>query len=270
MLSLMEFLKKDNVNVDDIKKIKQLTQEDIFGLAKVYQEIITLEEQYKQTTLGRKQIAEEIRKKANIAQRFLFYFKSNLRHINEKYEYTQDYLNDYEKAIRVILKLVNKEEQKYSQVLLHIEDEVTFETTHGDREKIPVDGKVLIIAKKDVVDKLDNELVYRAYEVGLITNKIVSQQTSLIVLTDYHYDTLVKPNIFGHTPALGEEKINAYNISGDISCYFYDEDLLEAVNAFKNFIQKNGADIKDLDENKIVQNIISNNELIRTKKKNSN
>ena len=43
MLSLMEFLKKDNVNVDDIKKIKQLTQEDIFGLAKVYQEIITLE-----------------------------------------------------------------------------------------------------------------------------------------------------------------------------------------------------------------------------------
>ena len=267
MLSLMEFLKKDNVNVDDIKKIKQLTQEDIFGLAKVYQEIITLEEQYKQTTLGRKQIAEEIRKKVNIMQRFLFYLKSNLRHINEKYEYSQDYINDYEKAIRLILKLANKEENQYSQVLLHIEDEATFETIHGDREKLPAYNKAIIITKKEIVDNIDANRVYRAHEIGKLTEEIYKQQVSLIILTDYYHHSLVKPNTFNNNPTLGEEQIDADDVVGNISCYLFDDDLFDVISAFKNFIQQNGADIKDLDENEIIKNITaSTTKLVRTKK----
>lgn len=267
MPSIIDFLKQENPLVSDIKNINQLSEKDICELAHIYQEILDLEKKYKQATLGRRQIAEEIKKKSKLIQRFLFYINSNLRHINEKYEYEENYINDFEKAIRIILKLANKEENKYSLVKLHIKDKATFEIIHGDREEISTDGIVLIITRKDVIDNIDDKMIYRAHEIGEITSQIFNQKISLIVLTDFYCDKLLKPNTFGNKPTLGEQKINADNLVGGISCYFFDNELLNAVNDFMTFIQKNGADIRDLNEDIIVQNINTprNDKLVRIK-----
>lgn len=264
MPSLIEVLKKEDATIDDILNAEKLSPKDIYELAHDYQEILDLEEKYKQATLGKKQIAEEIRKKIFFFNRFVSHLKGYMHSINQTYEYSQEIITDLEKAIRIILRLANQNTDSYSINSLKISGRRNFETIHGDKQSAELEGIVWIITNKEALKELDSNKIYPAHEISNITLNFLKKGYSLIIFTNYSYDSIVKPNLFNTD--LTEEKISTHDLNSGISCYLQADELSNALNIFLNYISENGADIKDLDENELYQYLINkpkNESLIR-------
>ena len=83
-----------------------------------------------------------------------------------------------------------------------------------------------------------------------ITNNILKQGHSLIVVTDSYYENNVKPWSYIYNK-FQKIDIGVSNLFSNISCYLYDDELKTAVKKFINFIKDNGADIKGIDEEQL-------------------
>ncbi len=239
--------------IDHIKNNNDITKDDILKYAECYQEILNLQEKYQNTIIGRKKIAKEIREKLVPLDTFLYFLTNYNRKLDTEFQYAQYYVSDYQMALRILLKLANQNQENFSFKKFHATDLATFETNYNKEDK-KVSGNIWVIGEKKILDNIDEKKNYVGSSFGEIANNILRQKHSLIILTDHYYDKNVKPWEYD-TEEIQEINISINGMYRDISCYLYEDNLKKAVNQFLTFIDKNGADIKGMNEEKLLAEI---------------
>lgn len=239
----------DKIKSKDFQEISktEISADDIRDLAIYYQEILDLKEKYNSAIVGRKKIACEIRKKLLLINKFLYSFDNRNKALDTEMEYAEEFINDWEKAMELLLRLANEKEDKYLLKSFFSTDYVSFEIMHGDRSHETICGTILVIGEKEVLDKIDAKKYYYGSDFGKITNEILKNGHSLVILTNHYNENNVKPWNYD-SRIIQKVDIKTSGEIGDISCYLYDDDLRKAVNKFLTFINQNGADIKGIDE----------------------
>lgn len=244
-----------------------LTPEDICELANEYEEVLALIEKYKETTLGRKELATQIYQKLMLLEKFAVYLNLIFEEMHKRYDNIyQETINDLFKAIHVILRLANQENNIYSSTQLPIQS-VRFHKVGTRREKEEIRARALIIGPASIINSIDNTRIYRPYEISNLATEILNHNASLILLSNLREDYLLKPNTFDHNSALRELRISTFGFTSEMNCYLFDDELAHAIDLLLEFIRNNGADIKDIDEDVLYQNIIKNKALVRVPKK---
>lgn len=247
MNNFIEILK--SCNFDEINKYK-ITAEDIQKFAICYQEIITLVSNYKNAISGRKEIAEDIRNRLEFINKFLYHLTGDINKLSSEFEYVERFISDYKMAMRLFLRLANVDSNNFILKKVSYTNLFSFERRYDDREPELTCDNVWIIGEKNALDNIDEEKIYFGSELASITNNILKQGHSLIVVTDSYYENNVKPWSYDCNKF---QKINigVSNLFSSISCYLYNDELKIAVNKFLKFIKENGADIKGIDEEEL-------------------
>lgn len=242
----------DKIKSKDFQEISktEITADDIRKLAIYYQEILDLKEKYNSAIVGRKKIACEIREKLLLINKFLYYFDNRNKALDTEMEYAEAFISDCEKAMNLLLRLANENENKFLLKRFSTTSYASFEIMHGDREHKNICGNIWLIGEKEVLDKIDSNNYYYGSDFGQITNAILKNNHSLIILTDHYYENNVKPWNYD-SRIIQKVDIKTSGMLGNISCYLYDDDLRIAVNKFLTFINQNGADIKGIDEDSL-------------------
>lgn len=247
MQNFIEILK--SCNFDEINKYK-ITAEDIQKFSICYQEILTLVGNYANATSGRKEIAEDIRNRLEFVNKFLYNLTGDIKKLSSEFEYVERFISDYKLAMRLILRLANVDRNNFILKKFFYTNSFPFERRYDGREPELTCDNVWIIGAKKVLDNIDEEKMYLGSELASITNNILKQGHSLIVVTDSYYENNVKPWSYDCNKF---QKINigVSNLFSSISCYLCDDELKIAVNKFMTFIKENGADIKGIDEEQL-------------------
>lgn len=242
----------DNIKAHNFKEIEksEITADDIREFANNYQEILDLTDNYASATIGRMDFASEIREKLAPLNTFLYYLTSRNKGLDTKFKYIGEFISDYEMAMRLLLRLANENEDNFTLKMFVATSLASFETQHGDREHEQISGNVWVIGEKIVLDKVDEKEYYFGSEFGKIANEILQKGHSLVIMTDHCYENNVKPWIYDANE-IQRTNISVHGMLSDISCYLYDDNLRDAVNKFMTFIKRNGADIRDIDENQL-------------------
>lgn len=244
-----------NENFEEIKN-QEITDNDIKEFADYYQEVQKLREKYMISSLGRKQIAQEISDKLEPLSTFLYFLKNRSDAIGTEYKYVSNYISDYEMAMRLLLRLANTNGEQFALKKFIATDFSSSEINHGVREHEHVGGNIWVIGKKRVLDKINDKKYYFGSEFGHVADDIIKKGHSLIIFTDHYFNSNVKPK--------NHEKTNLveFLVSGEvdnISCYLYNDELAQSAYKFVDFIKENGSDIKGIDEDTLFELIQKGN-----------
>lgn len=236
----------------DENGIKSITVKDIEEFCKLYQEIEKLQTEYDMAVTGRNELSVKIREKISAAKSFLYYL--NIQAESLMKQYSKELISDHELALRVILKLANKNGERYVLRKYFTTDLSSFETKLGDREFFESLGKVWIIGEKDVLDENLPENCYTDSKLGVKTTHIIKGGTSLIVLANNSAPQKIEP-FYYHTDGVEYMRLKASDAIGDINCYVFNDQLKDAILQFNRFINNNGADIKGISADKLFEAI---------------
>ena len=156
--------------------------------------------------------------------------------------------NDPDKVFKILLGLVNNEEEKYV-MKKYITGEIgSYETVHGDRVSTRLKGDVWILGTKEVINGFDTwntsekePAAPEAFRHAIA--ETVNNGSSMVVLTDYDYDWCVLPSDYGITSAT-INKIDVGSILSNVCCYTYEDELGTAVKKLIKYLRSNGREIK--------------------------
>lgn len=205
-------------------------------------EIRLLNEKYHSSIEGRKEIIHEIREKSNELRKMTSMCNAELDELKRYFDYRDYYINDYKMVMALLLRLANSEEELYSM------KEITttgFYNTN-DKEVNKLYGKVLFIGEKSFIDQLSDHLYYYDEFKQMATNAI-NDGHSMILITS----NLFEPNV---KPRKKEVKCDCIydirngGILGDITCFINDEELKKNIDKYMAYVDKNGPDFSNIDE----------------------
>lgn len=264
MSSFIENIEKKRYGaLMDEDGIKNITVKDIEEFGKFYQEIVELQKEYDMAITGRNELGDKIKEKLSVVKSFLYYLNNQTELLIN--QHSKELISDYELALRVILRLANQKEQKYDLRKYFTTDLVSFEKKLGDREFFESLGKVWIIGEKNILDEMVTENCYTDSNLGIKNTQIIKGGNSLIVLANNIYPQKVEP-FYYHTEGVEYFRLKVSGTSGDMSCYVFDDELKEAILQFNRFINKNGTDIKGIDEDKLFETIIQDDNRLQQEK----
>lgn len=248
--------------------------EDIQKLLKYYQEILILKEQYDNAIIGRNAIANEIKTRILLINAILNNIGSIIHNLNINFMYAEYYLNDYEKALKILLRLANESDKNFILKKITIFSNASFESVPSDHKYEKVFSKVWIIGENDALHDIEDNDVYSAIDFNTILTDLLKKGFSLILLTDFCNERFLKPSI-NFSENIQVESISVGEIYSNVLFYLSDEHMKNIFNRFKTFISKNGADIMGMDENLLFDAICtikidSANLLVREKSKKDN
>ena len=219
-------------------------------LNKIIDEIKTLDEQYKNSITGRKEIIIRIKELIKLF-RSKYDNNSFINEMENKYSYRDYYINDYKMVMNLLLKLANNNEDIYG-----IKEIVATDFVTVNNETKQLYGKTLIITNRDVLDTLNSDLYYYD-EFSEVAKEIINKGYSMIIVTYNYFDGKVKPNINSL------KNVNTINIKngglvGNITCYLHDDSLKTGVESLIDYIDINGPDFENIDEELLYNEIINN------------
>ena len=177
---------------------------------------------------------------------------ANLSKGCERYIFPEN-ISDYVKAINMLLIMANKNEEKYILKKFTASQIGSLETSNGDRENGMFKGEIWVIGEKEVLDKIDNTNPYYGAQFGLLTTKIVENNHSLVVITDYYYETNVMP--YSINTKAKEIVFNVDGLVSNLCCYTFDDELGMAVDRLSDYIEIYGGDIDNIDINDLISRI---------------
>lgn len=253
---------------DEIKQT-DITSLDLQDVAAYYQDILNLETAYETATMGRKQLGQTIKKKLLSVQSFLHLLEIRNDQLVNHLSYAEQYINDYEMAIRVLLRMANDPSENF--VLKQFQT-LDFASTHYEgqistEECVCQHNTVWLIGKREVLDTVDNKKVSLGSDFGKVADDLLTKGTSLIVFTNHrlvsnvtpkHYD----PKKIDHRDLM----VKTTNGIDRFSCYLCEDSLKDAVIQFTDFIEENGSDIKGIAEDALF-NAIQTNHMKQNKQK---
>lgn len=242
----------DKLKVLDLKTINEIsiTTTDIMDFANSYEKLKKLLDSYS-SSYSRKQAANEIREKIAPIQTFLWIVKNKLLELDKMFEYLPHFVNDYEMAMNLLLRLANNGSNKYVLKKFHSSDCISFESEQSDIR----DGNIWIISQNDIIKNIPKKN-YFSYEFGIITTELVKAGFPIIILTDHHFPINILSSAY--CGRLERFSIKVSGFFSDITCFVYDDELMLAVTKFRAWLAQNGGDIKGLNEDilfDLIQNI---------------
>ena len=234
-------------------------------LQETFDEIRKLHQEYQNTTLGRKEIVKEIKKRINLIKRKTGIFNGELQDLEDYYLYRNHYINNYEQVMRLILRLANSLDDNYVMYEINSIDFIN----EGDETR-RIKGRALVIGKKDVLEDVSSQTDYYYDEFSALATRIINKGHSMVIVTYNMLTHNVKPHVKDlHKVNLVEIKNSG--IIGNISCYLHDDNLKKAVKMLVKYIDINGPDFRNIDEDMLYELIIENSKTeSKTKKKTNN
>ncbi len=182
----------------------------------------------------------------------IYDFKEKIEDLEEKSYHISRRIKDISKIFRLFLRLANKNENNY-KIKVFYATNVHRENAKDANESLY--SCIWVLAKSNVLDKIDNEKIYYRNEFGKELDNILSCNTSCILATRNGMGIIV-------TPTYTSENIQKSNIitdglSSDIDCYLYNDSLKKTVNLFNKFYDdEQNININDVDEEELFERII--------------
>ena len=228
----------------------KLDRKVLTAFSKEYRIIEELKKLYEKGEVNRKVVGEEITKRMKTLKELLEIFERDLCESDYRYP---EYITDYKKTMQLLLRLANESNDNYCLKAFSSEQLGSLETQHGDRETGLFIGATLVIGEKEVLDKIDNSKPYYGEELGSILTKVVENNHSLAVITDYYYESNVMPFTF-----YLKSNNHSFHVKGtfsDLCSYTYDDDLGNAIDKLKSYIDTYGGNIENVSIDTIVSRI---------------
>ena len=218
----------------------------------LYERVKALKEEYLKATTGRRQILKEMLETIKELRKCTKKYKNELDQIEMCYKLRNYYISDYRLVMNVILKLANKKEEKYGMKEITSTDFVRF---NNDKVK-QVYGKSLVITDKEVLDNIDETKYFYYDEFSALASRIINSGNSMIIVTPNYFESNVKPKDYLAKALRYDLKHGGF--MGDISCFLQGDELKKIIWKIMDYINLNGPDFQDIDEDTLC-NLITEN-----------
>lgn len=227
-----------------------ITQEDIQDFNNLYCEFVSLENDYQQMILGRKEAAKDLAKKLELLEQMSELIARGMKIQKRHYEDSvrdlkNTNIDEYYKALEVLKQLASNESVQYEIKTIRYPAYDSSER-HGYRATEEYTGEITILAEKEALSKFDcsKKMPYLTQEMLI---EIYRHGFSMILVGNDEYMTerlnLTNKQTLGH-----------YH---PIVFYLQDDELATATSSFMNFIEENGADLDKIQTYDLVQAIKS-------------
>lgn len=248
--SLREILSNSKPGNYDKIMNHPITQEDIKDFNELYCEFVSLENEYQQMILGRKEVAKDLVKKLELLKRMSELIARGIKIRKEHYEhFTRDLKNttpdEYYKVLEILKQLASNESIQYEIKTIRYPAYDSSER-HGYRTTDEYTGEITILAEKGALSKFDcsKKMPYLTQEMLV---EVYQQGSSMILVGNDEYMT---------------ERLNLTNkqtlgVYHPIIFYLQDDELSTATEAFMRFTEENGADLDQITPYDLVQVIKS-------------
>lgn len=219
-------------------------------------DIRLLHEEYQKSIEGRKDIVKEIREKVKDVRKKTGVFNPELDEIEGYYRYRDYYISDYKVAMNLLFRLANETDGKYAMKEITTMD--FYDTSMGYQK---LKSKVLFIANESLMDLFSNDYYYHD-GFKKIANYAINKGGSMIVITSNLFEPNVKPR---KDEVKCDDVLDIRNggLLGNITCYINGLNMKEAVDKFVNYVDLNGPDFSNIDEDTLFE--IMNNTKIAKK-----
>lgn len=216
-----------------------ITENDIKDFYDLYCEFESLENDYQQMVLGRKEYAEKIVQKLELLGQFSELINKNINEKRkDKHFYIKSlYIEESFKALEVIKQLANIDGDKYILKSVDYVEHSGGISKHGYHlDGDSYNDTLIILAEESILNEYDlsNKL---AWQYNNILKDIYNCGTSMILLGN-------------------ERRTNVINIENNhkffasygkkMRFYLQDDELSKASQAFIDYIEENGSDLKDI------------------------
>ena len=213
----------------------------------ILNEINELHAKYPKTVLGRKEIIKEIKNKINEIRKITSVCNPELDELERYYGYREYYVSDYNVVMSLLLRLLNCEEESFS--LKELTTTGYYNTAGSEANKLF--SKITFITQTSLCEKIDDHLYYFD-EFKELASKYINNGYSMIIITSNLFEPSVKPK----QSAVNCD--NIYNIrnsglKGNITCYCNGTIVKEALDKLINFINDNGPDFSNIDEDTLFE-----------------
>lgn len=219
---------------------------------KILDEIRELHKKYSEVIEGRKNIASEIKKKINELKNITPIYNAELDELERIYKYREDYISDYKLTMDLLLRLLNSKESIYS--LKEVTTTGYYNSTGSEVNRLY--GKILFITYSSLADKIEDK-IYHYGEFKDIISKEINNGYPMIIVTNNIFENSVKPNKNDVKCDMVYDIKSASSI-GNITCYANGVDFQESLNKFINYVNINGPDFTNIDEDSLF-NLMNNN-----------
>lgn len=225
-------------NYDKIMNLS-ITQDDIKDFNDLYCELVSLENEYQQMILGRKEVAKDLVKKLELLKRMSELIARGIEIRKEHYEhFTRDLKNtdidEYYKVLEILKQLASNDAVQYEIKTIRYPAYDSSER-HGYRTTDEYTGEITILAEKEALSKFDcsKKIPYLTQEMLV---EIYQQGFSMILVGNDEYMT-ERLNL------TNKQTLGSYH---PIVFYLQDDELSNATEAFMRFIEENGTDLNQI------------------------
>ena len=207
-------------------------------------EINRLKALYKTGECNRKEVSEAIKQRVTELRGLLKVFELNIIGDKKTYEY-DDSISDYTIALGSILRMANKDEEKYGVRKLTVKQLGIPDIRRSERETSLMKNEVCFIADKQILHSLDytDRLEPTVFQRGI--TDLINAGNSVVVVTNHDHNWYVLPKGYDIEEATKQRYKTSGSIS-DICAYTYDDELGKAMMRFSRYIEEYGGDLSDL------------------------
>ena len=218
----------------------------------IYQRILELRDEYTNAKTGRKEILQQMLEMINSYRKSSKKHKNDLHQLEMCYRLRNSYISDYQLLMDVILKLANKKEEVYGMKEIITSDFVRF----NEYSLKQVYGRAKVIALNEVLNTIDETKYFYYDDFSKLASKILNDGNSLVIVAPNFFEGNVKPkDLLGK--ALRSDLKNG-GFMGNISCFLQGDELREAVMKVRDYIDINGPDFENIDEDTLCDLILEN------------
>ena len=214
------------------------------------QEVRDLHNGYSEMVEGRREAVRSMREKIKEIRSITNSCNKELNGIERYYAYRDYYVSDYKLVMNLLLRLANSNEERYA--MKEINTIGYYDLVDGKKK---YQSKVYFISEKSFIDKLEDH-VYYLDEFKRMASFAINRGYSMMVITS----NLFEPNIKPRKEDVKCDSIFDFRnggILGNITCYINSVELHENIDKLVNYININGPDFSNIDEDTLFE-IISN------------
>ena len=228
---------------------RNLTKEDIKVFFQALNKLLELEEEYHQTFNNRQSLGNKISDLASHLIILANRVNSKIEIDADRYKASKELIiGDFEKIMYILFNAQNSSD--FALKKIYTSGIGSFEIKHGDREFEQIYGTVYIIGDIIALSEIEDEKIYWESDIRNFTTKILESKKSLIIASNYYFDTNLLPLTNNHCLEIkGNSKIY---------CYLKNDIIKETVSKLLSYAEENGNHIDDIPEKEILSNISVN------------
>ncbi len=220
-----------------------LTKEELDVFVKEYLEVSRLHEEYHKGDCNRKELGEEISKRAVYLMNFANFFKSTLYDL-ERINDCPDTIDDCNKVFELLLHLVNiigdKEYSIKSFKAMTMGSVVKDDET---TESGLLEEEIRVLGKKSILDAISNEKAYYDPAFREIISEVINKGHSIVMITNHRNEYNIYPRFVN---SCNKMDFDIIGLPGSLHSYTHSDELEYAVLLLDKYIKCYGGILENL------------------------